>query len=380
MNVLVLQGGGALGAYQAGAFDILAAQSKGIDWVAGISIGAINSALIAGNPPERRVERLHAFWDRVTLHPPLPPPEGAIAPVRGVWDNMMALWGVSFGVHGFFSPRPPTAWWLHTPSSYYDTSPLRATLLELVDFDYLNDGPVRFSVGSVDVETGNLTYFDNRREVIAPEHVMASGALPPGFPAVEVDGQHYWDGGVVSNTPLAYVMRHVDAEKADALNVFQVDLFCARGKMPDSMAAVGERQKDIQYSSRTRLVSDLVRERYALHKRIHDLSDILTPEQRKDARVHALLEDTDNLPMMLVHLIHRHKSSENQTKDFEFSRMSMLDHWSAGRADMEASLQLLAKQKPLGRGEFRVLDHAPDAHAARVLSPRTRPSAKATGK
>lgn len=362
INALVLQGGGALGAYQAGAYEALSAWPEGVNWVTGISIGSINAALIAGNPPGRRVARLRAFWEQVSLAL-LPAQAGGelLGPMRGWWDNAMALLGAWQGVPGFFSPRPPWAWWPQPPDSLYDTAPLRETLLELVDFDLLNDGPMRFSVGAVDVQSGNFTYFDNRLERIRPEHIMASGALPPGFCAVPVGGRWYWDGGLVSNTPLAHVMRHLDAQADRPVNVFQIDLFSARGELPHTLADVAERQKDIQYSSRTRMVSGHVRERHQLHQRLRALAEHVPAPQRDSAAVRALLAGTMDPPITLVHVIHRRKPYETQSKDYEFSRLSMNEHWTAGLADMGASLNLLRSQAPARPGEFRVLDYQPDA-------------------
>lgn len=367
VNALVLQGGGALGAYQAGAYEALAQWPEGLNWVTGISIGSINAALIAGNPPERRVERLRAFWERVSLALPVRPDPLLLRPVRSWWDDAMALWGACQGVPGFFTPRPPLAWWPQPPVSWYDTAPLHATLLELVDFDYLNDGPMRFCVGAVDVQSGNFTYFDNRHERIGPEHVMASGALPPGFPAVPIGQRWYWDGGLVSNTPLAYVMDQLAGDPEQPATVFQIDLFRARGSLPATLSAAAEREKDIRFSSRTRLVSDLVRERHQLHQRLRQLAEHVPQAQRDGAEVQALLAGTMDPPITLVHVIHRRKTYETQTKDYEFSRLSMVEHWQAGSTDMLASLQLLAHRGPAGPGEFRVLDHQPDASAARAV-------------
>lgn len=364
-DVLVLQGGGALGAYQAGAYEALA--GRPVQWVAGISIGAINAALIAGNPPERRLARLRAFWERVSLALPLPPDPEVIGPVRGWWDDAMAWWGAAMGVPGFFAPRSPLAWWPTPPQSWYDTTPLRETLLELVDFEVLNDGPMRFSVGAVDVQTGNFTYFDNRRERIGVEHVMASGALPPGFGAVQVDGRWYWDGGLVSNTPLVYVMDHVHGHPERPVTIFQIDLFSARGKLPQTLADAAEREKDIRFSSRTRLVSDLARERHEMHQRLRRLAALLPEKQQQSAQVRELLRGTLDPAVTLVHIIHRRKSWETQTKDYEFSSLSMHEHWQAGGFDMAASLQLLARRGEPEPGEFRVLDHHPDASMARPV-------------
>jgi len=372
VNALVLQGGGALGAYQAGAYEALSSWPGELNWVTGISIGSINAALIAGNPPQRRVERLHAFWEQVSLA--LLPSQSTgelLGPMRGWWDNAMALLGAWQGVPGFFRPRAAWAWWPQPPESLYDTAPLRQTLLELVDFDLLNDGPTRFSVGAVDVQSGNFTYFDNRVERIGPEHIMASGALPPGFGAVAVDGRWYWDGGLVSNTPLAHVMRHLDAQADRPVNLFQIDLFSARGALPHTLADVAERQKDIQYSSRTRMVSDHVRERHDLHQRLRALAEHVPPAERGSAAVQALLADASDPPITLVHVIHRSKDYETQTKDYDFSRLSMVEHWLAGKDDMVASLQLLARSGPAQPGEFRVLDYRPDASAVRVVHDRS---------
>lgn len=362
-TVLVLQGGGALGAYQAGAYGALAGQPLG--WVAGISIGAINAALIAGNRPEQRMARLRAFWERVSLARAVPPELPLSEPARGWFNGVIALWGAAVGVPGFFAPRPPLAWWPAPPPSWYDTAPLRETLLELVDFELLNDGPMRFSVGAVDVQSGNFTYFDNRRERIAVEHVMASGALPPGFGAVQVEGRWYWDGGLVSNTPLAYVMQHVHGHPERPVTIFQIDLFSARGTLPQTLADAAEREKDIRYSSRTRFVSDLARERHELHRRLQRLAALL-PEQQQDSReVRELLRGAADPSVTLVHVIHRRKSWETQTKDYEFSSLSMHEHWQAGAADMGGALQLLARHGEPEPGEFRVLDPHPDASMAR---------------
>lgn len=356
-TALVLQGGGALGAYQAGAYEALAERDRAIDWVAGISIGAINAALIAGNRPERRVECLMAFWNEVSLA--LLPSSAvgeALGPMRGWWDTGMAMLGAWHGVPGFFAPRAPLAWWPQPPVSVYDTAPLHRTLLELVDFDLLNDGPVRFSVGAVDVQSGEFVYFDNRRERITADHVMASGALPPGFPAIRIGERWYWDGGVVSNTPLAHVMAHLQESPTAPVTIFQVDLFGARGPLPQTLADVEERAKDIQYSSRTRRVSEQVRQRHQLHQRLRRLAAHLTPAQRELPAVKELLAGTDDPPVTLVHVVHRRKSYETQTKDYEFSRLSMTEHWGAGLADMNAALELLQRQPPVGAGEFRVLE------------------------
>lgn len=360
LTALVLQGGGALGAYQGGAFEGLAAAGRNLDWVAGISIGAINSALIAGNPPEARLERLRVFWHRVTAGVPSRAWADRAAPT-GAWINdWAAAWVMAFGLPGFFRPRPGAGIWLEERDlpGIYDTLPLRETLLELVDFDRLNDGPMRLSVGAVDVESGNFVYFDNRSMRLGPEHIMASGALPPAFPAVVVDGRAYWDGGLVSNTPLRHVLENLDA---DAATVFQVDLFSARGSRPRTLLQAAEREKDIRFSSRTRAVTDMLRERHEMHRRIRTLAGMLPATRRNAPEVQLLTGGVADAAVELVHLIHRHKSSETHSKDYEFSRTSMREHWQAGRRDMVHSLHALAAAPVQdGPGSFRVFDYVPD--------------------
>jgi NTE family protein len=346
--VLVLQGGGALGAYQAGAFEGLSADGHTPDWLAGISIGAINAALIAGNPPERRLARLREFWDRVSsgLAPPAWIPDGA----GRRYVNAGAAWmTLLFGVPGMFTPRLPPAPFQPAGAlgaiSYYDSDPLRQTLQELVDFDLLNDGPIRLSVGAVNVRSGNFAYFDSAKERIDVRHVMASSALPPGFPPVEIDGEYYWDGGLVSNTPLQYVLDQRQAQRRRL--VFQVDLFPARGDMPVDLDEVSTREKDIRFSSRTRLNTDQELEWLAAAQAAHRLLAKLPPELADDpdalrlAKLRASCEGVD-----VVHLIYRTNPSEGQAKDYEFSRQSMLEHWAAGRAD---AVQTLSDPRWLSR-------------------------------
>jgi NTE family protein len=261
---LVLQGGGALGSYQAGVYEALAEHGYQPDWVAGISIGAINSAIIAGNAPEDRVARLREFWERVSS----PSASWLDLPLDAWQDAIRRLGAMSalmFGQPGFFRPNLLHCWTTGTaPTSYYDTSDLRDTLERLVDFDRINARETRFSVGAVNVRTGNFAYFDNARQTIRPEHVMASGALPPGFPAIEVDGEFYWDGGLVSNTPLRYILERVPRHST---LTFQVDVFAAQGELPSRLDAVAEREKDIRYSSRTRMGVETFRYAHTLRRK-----------------------------------------------------------------------------------------------------------------
>jgi len=338
-TALVLQGGGALGAYQAGVYDELSKSGYTPGWIAGISIGGINAALIAGNPPERRVERLRAFWDKVSsglLAPPLIPGSQG----RTLFNEASAAIGATLGLPGFFTPRmpPPTMFPPGAPQalSYYDTRPLRQTLEALVDFDRINGGNTRLSLGAVNVRTGNFAYFDSARQRIGPEHVMASGALPPGFPPIEIDGEHYWDGGLVSNTPLQYVL---DAMPEDDLLIFQVDLFSARGKMPGTIAEAAEREKDIRYSSRTRMNTDMVRHRHDWRAAAQRLIEKLPAALRDDPDAKRLRDAACGAAITVVHLIHRRKNYQTQSKDYEFSRYSVTEHWGSGQDDVRRTLQ-----------------------------------------
>ncbi len=337
---LVLQGGGALGAYQAGVYATLAENGYEPDWIAGVSIGAVNGAIIAGNPPEKRAERLRAFWELVTDGVPAKPfLDGDIA--RGFFNEWSALASVASGVPGFYRPRLPTAW-LHpwgtaAALSFYDTAPMRQTLEEFVDFDLLNAGEPRLSVGAANIRKGNSVYFDTRERRLGPEHIMASAALPPGFPPIEIEGEHYWDGGVVSNTPLQYLL---DVERRSSMVVFQVDLFSARGALPRNLLDVYERHKDILYSSRTRFNTDTARSGQELRRAVARLVDKLPADLRGDADVRYISEKfASSVSMSIVHLIYREKNYETQTKDYEFSRVSMEEHWLAGVHDTRRTLR-----------------------------------------
>jgi len=337
--ILVLQGGGALGAYQAGVFESLSKVYREPTWVAGISIGAINAAIITGNAAGSRVGKLREFWELVSssLAPPLVLPQGAAA--REGLNEASASQVMLFGVPGFFKPRFPPAPFQPRGSleaiSYYNTAPLRSTLERLVDFDRINSGTVRLSVGAVNVRTGNFEYFDSTKQTIDARHIMASGALPPGFAPVEIDGEHYWDGGLVSNTPLQYVL---DQPGKRRRVVFQVDLFAAQGALPTTLAEVTEREKDIRYSSRTRLNTTNELDRQVIAQAAKRLIDKLPPSLRDDPDVKALSKVRCETAVDVVHLIYRSKHYETQSKDYEFSRLSMKEHWEAGRSDMAHTL------------------------------------------
>lgn len=336
-KALVLQGGGALGAYQAGVYAGVFERHRALDWVAGVSIGAVNAALIAGNAPEMRVQRLREFWNLVSSGPAQRVPAWCFD--RSAFNQWSAATTALCGVPGFFEPRRTPALLLGLAApvpSYYDTAPLKATLERLVDFDRINHPSVRFSVGAVNVRTGNSIYFDNTVQRIGPEHIMASGALPPGFAPVHIDGEDYWDGGIVSNTPLQYVLD--THPRSEPLLVLQVDLFCSRGAMPGTIAETLERQKDITYSSRTRMNTDALASNLNLQQAIADLIKKLPPALRNDPSVASVSAQLSHKPIEIVHLIYRDKPYELESKDYEFSRASVDEHWEAGLRDIRNTL------------------------------------------
>jgi NTE family protein len=343
-RVLVLQGGGALGSYQAGAYQALCRHDFEPDWVAGISIGAINAAIIAGNPPERRVARLKEFWEMVSS--PVPwSPLTADDRGRSFFNETSAAMVATFGVPGFFTPRLPPAplWPQGSPESqsYYDTGALRVTLEHLVDFDRINDLKTRLSVGAVSVTSGNFRYFDNFEfrklgKKIGPEHIMASGALPPGFPSIVIEGEHFWDGGIASNTPLDYVL---EEDASDPLLIFQVDLFSARGPLPASLLEAAEREKDIRFSSRTRMNTDKNKEIHNARRALRDLIGKLPEELKSDPSLEILRKAAKENTVTVVHLIYRSKNYESSSKDYDFSRIGMVEHWGAGERDVDLSMR-----------------------------------------
>src|SRR4030088_1349198 len=343
-RVLVLQGGGALGSYQAGAYQALCHQDFDPEWIAGISIGAINAAIIAGNPRETRVERLKEFWNMVSAPVPWNPVTKGDRG-RSLFNETSAALIATFGVPGFFTPRIPPAplWPPGSPQSqsYYDTAPLKKTLENLVDFDRINDLKTRLSVGAVGVTSGNFKYFDNyefkkRGKKIGPEHIMASGALPPGFPSIVIDGEHYWDGGISSNTPLDFVL---DAEINRDLLIFQVDLFSARGPLPGSLLEAAEREKDIRFSSRTRMNTDKNRQIHNARKGLRELIGKLPDYLKNDPSVELLRKASKENTVTVVHLIYRSKNYESSSKDYDFSHVGVVEHWNAGARDVHLSMR-----------------------------------------
>ena len=352
---LLLQGGGALGAYQAGVYQGL--HEAGIEptWIAGISIGAINSALIAGNAPVDRLDRLRDFWETVSD-----------AGDRGWTDMWTGLWqgdqargfanqlasvrAMTSGVPGFYEPRIPPPNWLPSgapgATSWYDTTKLRGTIERLVDFDRINARAIRFSVGAVNVRTGNFAYFDSETHRICAPHIMASGALPPAFDAVEIDGEFYWDGGMVSNTPLDWVLGATPL--LDTL-AFQVDLWSASGQLPRDLAAVAVRMKEIQYSSRTRASTDDFRKSQALRGAFNALMEHMPPELLERPEAKLLKHAADPGYYSIAQLVYHSPTYEGEAKDYEFSRATMREHWAAGLSDIRRTL---AQPEVLQRPKF----------------------------
>ena len=336
---LILQGGGALGAYQAGVYQAMHEAGVEPDWVTGVSIGAINCAIIAGNRPERRLERLRTFWERITERKiwSYTPDGDVFRKLRNATSSWVTI---VQGQPGFFAPRNPSPWLsfpgAQSATSYYDNAPLAETLDEIVDFSLINDKAVRLAVGAVNVLNGNFIYFDNAHEDIGPEHIMASGALPPALPMVKIGTDHFWDGGIVSNTPLQHLL-----DQEDNLNslVFQVDLFSARGVLPRDIQDVMARHKDIMYSSRTRYNTDV-------HRRLHIWKTRLcralakVPEELLSDEERQLKSELARLPnIAILHIIYQQKAYEGHAKDYEFSGTSMREHWQSGYEDTRRTLK-----------------------------------------
>ncbi|MGE0023191.1 MAG: patatin-like phospholipase family protein, partial [Hyphomicrobium sp.] len=314
---LIFQGGGALGAYQAGVYEALHEEGIEPDWVTGVSIGAINASIIAGNSRARRLDRLREFWNRITdrkiWHYT---PDGDIfRQMRNATSSFMTM---TMGQPGFFEPHQISPWFspsgAKTATSHYCSSPLKDTLEELVDFSLINERAIRFAVGAVNVLSGNFIYFDNFNEEIVPEHVMASGALPPALPMIKIGTDYYWDGGVVSNTPLRHLL-----DNEDPLNtlVFQVDLFSARGMLPRDMEDVLGRHKDIMYSSRTRHNTDVFRRMTLWKRRLYEAL-LKVPEAALSDEERGLLKRLADLPdFTILQLIYQQKAYEGHAKDYD---------------------------------------------------------------
>jgi NTE family protein len=336
--VLVLQGGGALGAYQAGVYQALHDAGIEPDWVIGTSIGAINAALIAGNAPARRPERLRAFWHHVEQHG-----AGGALPWFGVgraWDNLATLWR---GIPSMFAPNAAALAGPHAPvgieaASWYDTSPLRGMLAGSVDFTRLGEHGTRLTVGAVHANTGEMRYFDSQTQALRVDHVMASAALPPAFPAVRIDGEPYWDGGIYSNTPLEAVLD--DVPRRDSV-IFAVNVWHPQGPEPATLWQVMGRQKDIQYASRS---DSHVRRQQQLHRLRHVIRELcarMPPSERRSEDVRELAAWGCGTTMHIVQLVAPRLAADDPTKDIDFSSGGIRRRWQAGRDD---TLQMIERR------------------------------------
>jgi NTE family protein len=345
---LVLQGGGALGAYQAGVLEGLHEAHIPLNWIAGISIGALNTAIIAGNEPSMRVQRLREFWESICRPGFTPAMPASIEHMlftasdatRSMLTAFQAASAAAQGQSGFFAPRVPALlpWQINAPErvSWYDTTPLKATLERFCDFDRINSRETRVSVGAVNVATGNFTYFDNTRTTLRAEHFIASGALPPGFAPVEIDGEFFWDGGVVSNTPLHEVLGA--SPRRDTL-VFQVDLWSARGPVPDTLESVSTRIKDIQYSSRTRLVTDMLQREQRYRNLLRELLQRVPTAAREGDHLCKIADDLAcSKRYNVLQLIYQQQKFERGDKDYQFGRTTMRSHWESGLNDIRRTL------------------------------------------
>lgn len=368
---LVLQGGGALGSYQAGVYQAMHEAGLEPDWIAGISIGAINAALIAGTQPSERLQILSRFWSEVSSEPGgllawqyLPKDLIAGKDIRSWLNAVSANHSLFFGVRAMFQPRLMPTWlWPSGTSgalSFYDTRPLFQALERYVDFDLINAGQTRLSLGAVNIKSGNFTYFDTRTHVIGPQHVMASAALPPNFPPIEIDGDFYWDGGVVSNTPLEWVAE--EDVKTDTL-IFQVDVWNTRGDFPTSLAEAITRQKEIQYASRTRYATDSIRKLQRLRNAVADALGDLSENCHDLPSIRRLKAEVERKVFQIVHLIYHAPHHHGTTKDFEFSRLNIEEHWRTGYLDAVRTLrhpEALSRPDPKIAGGVATFDVSVD--------------------
>lgn len=333
--VFVFQGGGALGPFQVGGVESLQEHGYDPEMVVGISIGGMNAAIVAGNPPEKRVAQLKKFWKKITVDIPLPhTPFMGLAKVHNYWGAQHALIN---GQPGFYKPKHLSTWAMNhslpDQLSFYDTEPLRQTLHEVIDFDYLNAGHVRLCLGVTDLASGDFKFFDSAKEVITADHIMASGALPPGFPAIKINDRYYVDGGVYANTPLSKVLDEFADNEHSIENVlcFMFDLFSASGVLPHSMDGMLERIKDIQFSSHSKRSTSVYATVQNLSHAIKFLAHKLPPEIKKDPEVAAIMKLGNAHRLDLVHVIyHSRRGTELNSKDYNFSSEAAHIHYSQG--------------------------------------------------
>lgn len=351
-TALVLQGGGALGAYQGGIYEGLAAAEMKIDWIVGTSIGAINGAIIAGNAPENRLARLREFWQIVGRDTPFP--------FGGTCFDLLSTWlkpaqqldTLINGIPGFFKPRVGAVFDVQRAMEpgklgFYDTAPLAETLEKLVDFDYLNSGAVRLCVCAVSVSTGQIVTFDSKHTRLTPQHIMASGALPPGFPPVQIGDDFFWDGGIYSNTPMDVVLQD---NSNDNLLCFMIDLWNPKSAHPTSMASAMNRYKDIQYASRSHAHLIEHKKKHDLRLAVKRLSEQLSERDLgKSNNQHYAAHGSDS-SVNVVHITMRGLPGDDQYKDIDFSRRTIDARWTAGQSDIGRALQKKQWLEPLPDG------------------------------
>ncbi|CDZ77711.1 Patatin [Legionella massiliensis] len=336
----VFQGGGALGAYQVGAFRAIHERGYHPNFLAGVSIGAINSSIIAGNPRNKQIEKLNEFWD--TIAPKLlgdPIDFNSFDFAHHLHNQWGALQCLFFGLDGFFKPRavPPSVLSNNTPDklSYYDTSELRSTLESLIDFDRINSKKVTLCLGAVNIVSGEMEFFNNQSQIITPEHIMASGALPPGLPAIKIGEDYYWDGGIYANTPLVTVLDALP--ELDTL-CFVVDCFSLKGRLPETMDQLEERQKDIRYASHSRRLTNVYTSRQNLQAAISLLGEHLTPEAKKKPSIQRVLELGHAKHFSVVHIIYNGTPFSHSFKDYNFVRSAVNYRIETGYKDAIAVL------------------------------------------
>ena len=336
-TVLVLQGGGALGAYQVGVYEALHEAGIEPQWVIGTSIGAINGAIIAGNPPAERMEKLDAFWSLVQHKQ-----YETFGTAWGAFAGMLANAGTyTNGIEGFFAPNPHAAWGIHNPlgverAAFYSTAPLRDTLAGMIDFDYINARQGRLTLGAVNVGTGAMRYFDSREQALEVRHVMASGALPPAFPAVRIDGEAYWDGGIYSNTPIEVVLD--DKPRRDSL-IFSANVWHPHGPEPETIWQVLGRQKDIQFASRVQ--SHVLRQQqiHRLRHVVRDLAEYIPAARRNNPEVKDMLAYGCASVMHVIPLLAPRIDGEDHTKDIDFTASGIHARRQAGYADTRRQIE-----------------------------------------
>lgn len=358
--VLVLQGGGALGAYQLGVYQAMHEAGIEPDWVVGTSIGAINGALIAGNPPDRRMQRLHEFWDRMELNKGNP-----ISAYFGALGNALTNANTTaFGIPGFFSPNPHALLGQKAKlgiehASYYSTQPLRETLAHLVDFEYLHRKDTRLTVGAVNAKSGAMRYFDSRTDELSVEHIMASGALPPAFPAIRIDGEPYWDGGIYSNTPVEVVLD--DNPRRDS-TIFTVQLWNPAGPEPESLWAINERQKDIQFASRADSHIAKQQQIHNLRHIIRELGMQLPEKLRASKEVKELTAWGCGTTMHVVHMLAPRIEGEDSSKDIDFTSHGIRARWQAGLKDAERTIAAAPWRQPVDSKDGVVIHNFEHGH------------------